>query len=162
MARTFLPARFPSGEAPSVLDVPYTAGQTFTKGALLVYTGAGTVSECGANPAKVAGVAGAAAGTEYGASAANNPTIITGQNKEVPMLVADRVTVFSARGVNGATDPVVPTDANRHVSYGVSKVGSDWVVNIADTTNLVVKVVDIDIPNNVFFVKFLDAVIDLV
>lgn len=162
MARTFLPARFPSGEAPSVLSVGYTTGQTFKKGALLVYSGAGTVGECGANPTKVAGVAGTDAGAGYGYQAANNPAIVTGQNQEVSMLVADRVTVFSARGINGATDPAVPTQANVHVSYGVAKVGNDWVVDLANTTNLVVKVVDIDIPNNVFFVKFLDAVIDLV
>lgn len=162
MARTFLPARFPSGEAPSVLSVAYTTGQTFKKGALLTYTGAGTVSECGADPTKVAGVAGSDAGAGYGYQAANNPTVITGQNQEVSMLVADRVTVFSCRGINGGTDPVTPTQANVHVSYGVAKVGNDWVLDLAETTALVCKVVDIDIPNNVFFVKFLDAVLDLV
>jgi len=47
------------------------------------------------------------------------------------------------------------------VKYGVAKVGNDWVLNQADTTNVVVQVVDVEISNKVFFVKFLESVLNL-
>lgn len=155
MGRSFNTGRIPSGEAFSILSIVYTAAQTFKKGALLKQTAAGTVSERTAVGDKVSGVALQDAGSGYGASAANNPTIITGQNAEVSVAIADAVSVFSCRGINGGTDPVTPLQANIGVSYGVAKTGGgDWVLDIANVTNLVCEVVDIDADQKIFFVKF--------
>lgn len=161
MARGFNTARFPNGEAPSILSVVYTTGQTFKKGALLTYVAAGTVSECGADPAVVAGVALQAAGSGPGYEMANSPTQVTGRVQEVSMAVADRSTVFSCRAINGATDPVTPLQTHIGESYGVAKVSNDWVLDIAEVTALVCTIVDVDIDNKIFFVKFREAVIQL-
>lgn len=155
MGRSFNTGRMPSGEAPSVLSIPITAAQTFKKGALVKQTGAGTISERTAVGDKCSGVALQDAFSGYGSAAANNPTIITGQNLEASVAIADGVTVFSCRGVNGGTDPVTPVQANVGVSFGVLKTGGgDWVLDLANVTNLVCEVVDIDIDQKIFFVKF--------
>jgi len=160
MGRYFIPAHMTPGTAPLVLAGQYATGQTFKKGALLVLNGAGQLVECSANPAKVAGVAGQDAGSGYGYAAANNPAVITGQNQVISMCVAERTTTFSGRLVNGATDPVTPAQTDLGVSYGVLKVGNDWVVDQSNTTNLVVKIVGFDATNKVVFFKFLDAVLN--
>lgn len=161
MGRSFNTGRFPIGEAPDVLSVGYTTGQTFKRLALVKLDAAGTVSECGADPAKVYGVALQGAGTGYGYDMGNNITQIQGAQQEVSVAVANRATVFSCRGVNGGTDPVTPLQTHIGESYGVAKVGDDWVMDLAETVALVVVVVDIDVDNKVFFVKFLEAVLDL-
>ena len=162
MGRRFNVARLPTG-TPNVQSVTYTAAQVFLKGALLVDVAAGTVSECAANPARVFGVALEGANTKPGGTGiANNPSYITGgQYKEVSVAIADRMTVFSCRGVNGGTDPVVPLQTHIGESYGVLKSGNDWVMDQSNVTNLVVEVVDIDVDQNIFFVKFLQAVLAL-
>ena len=163
MGRRFNIARLPVG-TPNIISIVYTVGQVFQKGALVVDTAAGTVSECAANPARVYGVAMETCNTKPGGlGIANNPSIITGgQYKEVSVALADRVTVFSCRGVNGGTDPVVPLQTHIGESYGVLKTGGgDWVMDLSNTTNLVVEIVDIDVDYNIFFVKFLQAVLAL-
>jgi len=166
MGRSFNAARFPMGTAPNTLAIAPTAGQTFKIHALVVLDGNGTLVECGANPAKVLGVSGNAAFIGYGLNLADTTasTIITGsgfKSQAVSVMVADRETIFSCRGINGATDPLTPTLAMKGVKYGVAKVGNDWVLNQADTTNVVVQVVDVEISNKVFFVKFLESVLNL-
>lgn len=162
MARGFNLGRIPSG-TPNVISVRYTAAQTFKKGALVVDTAAGTVSECGADPTRVYGVAMEDAGSKPGGTGiANNPSYVTGgNNNEVSVCVADRSQVFTCRGVNGGTDPVTPAVTNVGESYGVAKVGNDWVLDLAETTTKVCEIVDIDIDNNLFLVKFLEAVLAL-
>lgn len=163
MGRTFNTGRMPSGEAPSVLSIAITAAQTFKKGALLKQTAAGTVSERTAVTDKCTGVALQDAFSGYGSGAANAPTIITGQNLEASVAIADAVTVFSCRGVNGGTDPLTPIQADVGVSYGVLKTGGgDWVLDKANVTNLVVEVVDIDVDAKIFFVKFNTAFRDYI
>lgn len=163
MGRSFNTGRFPSGEAPNILSIPYTAGQVFKKGALLKQTAAGTVSERTGVADKVSGVALQDAGSGYGAAAANNPTIITGQNLEVSVAIADGVTVFSCRGVNGGTDPLTPVQADVGVVYGVLKTGGgDWVLDKANVTNLVAEVVDIDVDQKIFFVRITAAFRDYI
>lgn len=161
MGRSFNTGRFPNGDAPSILAVRYTTGQTFKKGALLYFTAAGTVSECGADPTSVAGVALQDAASEPGAGAANSPTVITGYSQEISMAVADRSTVFTCRGINGGTDPVTPLITHQQEAYGVAKVGEDWVLDLAETTTTVCMVVDFDIDAKIFFVKFREAVLAL-
>lgn len=155
MGRSFNTGRIPSGEAFSILSIAVTAAQTFKKGALVKQTAAGTISERTAVGDKVSGVALQDAFSGYGSAAANAPTVITGQNLEASVAIADAVSVFSCRGINGGTDPVTPLQANIGVSYGVAKTGGgDWVLDIANVTNLVCEVVDIDADQKIFFVKF--------
>ena len=160
MGRIFNIARLPSG-TPNIINYRYTAAQTFTKGALLVDVAAGTVQECAADPTSVIGIALEAAGSKPGGTGiANSPSYITGgNNNEVAVAIADRSQMFSCRGVSGATDPVTPALTNIGEVYGVAKTGNDWVLDLAETTTTVCEVVDIDIDNKIFFVKFREAVL---
>lgn len=160
MGRRIMPARATGTGVPSVLSGAYTTGQTFKRGALLVYTALGELSETGADPALVAGVALENAASKPGFDAANSPTVVTGRVQEVSFAKADRTTVFSMRGVNGGTDPVTPAQTNIDELYGVLKVGDDWVLDIAETVATVFHIVDIDIDNKIFFCKFREAVLD--
>lgn len=163
MGRRFNIARLPTG-TPNIISVTYTAAQTFQKGSLVVDTAAGTVSECGVAPARIYGVAMEGANTRPGGTGiANNPSYVTGGQKgEVSVAVADRMTVFSCRGVNGGTDPVVPLQTHIGETYGVLKTaGGDWVLNFADVTVMSLEIVDIDVDNNIFFVKFREAFLAL-
>lgn len=160
MARGFNIARLPTG-TPNIESIAYTAGQTFKVGALVIDTAAGTVSECGADPAAILGVALQGAGTGPGFDNAGTPSVVTGQRTEVSVALADRTTVFSCRGVNGGTDPVTPLQTHIGETYGVAKVGNDWVLDLAEVTVMSCKVVDIDIDNKIFFVKFREAFLSL-
>ena len=162
MGRRFNIGRLPTG-TPNVISVTFTAGQTFKKGALLVDTGAGTVSECGADPARIYGVALEDANSKPGGTGiANNPSYVTGgQSKEVSVAIADRVTVFTGRAVNGGTDPVVPLQTHIGETYGVLKVGNDWVIDLAEVTVMSVEIVDIDVDNNLFLFKFRESFLAL-
>lgn len=156
MPRGFNIARLPSG-TPNIISYAYTAGQVFKIGALVVDVAAGTVSECGADPVSVLGVALQGAGTGPGFDNAGTPSVVTGQRTEVSVAVADRSQVFSCRGVNGGTDPVTPAQTNIGEEYGVAKVGNDWVLDLAEVTVKVCEIVDIDIDNKIFLVKFREA-----
>lgn len=155
MPRKIQPARVIGTGVPDVLSVAYTTGQTFKKGALLTYAAAGTVSECGADPASVAGVALENAGSKPGYDAANSPSVVTGRVQEVSMAVANRTTVFSMRG------SAAPQQTNINEQYGVVKSGDDWILDLTETTTKVFEVVDVDLDNDIFFCKFLEAVIEL-
>lgn len=161
MGRKIQPARMIGPHAPSVISVAYTTGQTFKKGALLTYVAAGTVSECGADPATVAGVALEGAATKPGWDAANSPTQVTGRVQEVSMGVADRITIWSMRGINGGTDPLTPTQTMINEQYGSAKVGEDWVLDQAEVTVKQWEIVDIDADNKIFFCKFIEGVPEL-
>lgn len=156
MARGFNIARTPSG-TPNVQALRVTAGQTFQKGALVIDTAAGTISECGADPATVLGVAMQGAFTGPGNNNADSPTVITGQSVECSVCLADRSAVFSCRGVNGGTDPVTPLQTHIGESYGSAKVGNDWVLDLAEVAVKQWHIVDIDVDQKVFFVKILEA-----
>ena len=157
MGRSFNTGRFPVGEAPSILALPVKTGQTFKRLALVVLDGDGLLTECGADPASILGVALQGAFTGPGYDAANTPTVITGRSNECSVAIANDATVFSCRGVNGGTDPVTPTATMVNEDYGVVKVGDDWCLDLADAVATRAKIVDIDIDNKVFFVKILEA-----
>lgn len=161
MGRRIQPARMIGTGVPSVLSGGYTTGQTFKRGALIVFAATGLLSECGADPALVSGVALEDAGSKPGWDAANSPAQITGRVQEVSYAVADRHTVFSMRGINGGTDPLTPTQTMIDEQYGVAKVGNDWVLDQAEVAAPVFEVVDIDIDNKIFFCKFLESKISL-
>ena len=163
MGRTFNFARQPQG-APNVQSMRVTAAQTFKKGALVVDVAAGTISEFGGGTdASVLGVAGEDAFTKPGNSGmVNAPSIVTGGSaNECSLHIADRQTIFSCRAVNGGTDPVTPTQTMIGEQYGVLKVGDDWCLDIAETTTKICEIVDVDIDNKIFFVKFLESVLAL-
>lgn len=157
MGRRIQPARMIGTGVPSVQSVKYTTGQTFKKGALLVWQAAGEVSEAGADPALVAGVSLEDAGSKPGWDAANSPTQVTGRVQEVSIAMADRHTIYSMRGVNGGTDPVTPAQTDIDTVFGVAKVGNDWVLDTAEITATIFEVVDIDIDNKIFFCKFMES-----
>lgn len=164
MGRGINTARFPlaGNGAPEIQAVRYTTGQTFREFALVVETAAGEVSECGADPASVLGVALTGAGKGPGYDMANNSQIgfVTGRNQEVSVAIFNRNTVFSIRGVNGGTDPVTPLQTHIDEQYGVAKAADgEWVLDIAETVAKVFEVVDIDVDLNCFLVKPLEAVL---
>lgn len=163
MGRVMVPARMPSASAPVTTTYVYSAGQAFIKGAVLVFdTGgnAGNVIEGAANPASIVGVALEAPASKPGFSVNFDSTVVarTGTVTKVSVAMANRLTVFSGREVNGATDPVVPANTDIGVAYGVLRTAAgEWVVNQADTVNTRVRVVAIDTTVSVVFFKFLEA-----
>lgn len=160
MARGFNLGRTPSG-TPNTQSIAVTAAQTFKKGALVIDTAAGTISECGADPAAVLGVAQQDAFSGLGYDMANSPTVVTGRSNEIVVAIADRSQIFTCRGKNGGTDPVTPLQTNIGEQYGVVKVSDDWVLDISETVAVVCEVVDIDVDQKIFFVKFLESVLAL-
>jgi hypothetical protein len=162
--RGFNIARLPSG-TPNIVSYKYDSAQTFVAGALVVDASDGEIVEFGGGTdAVVLGVALEGANTRPGGTGiAHNPLVVTGgQKDEVSVAVADRSTVFSCRGVDGSTDPVTPTVTHIGEKYGVAKhADGEWYLDIAETTTLICEIVDIDIDNKIFFVKFLEAVLAL-
>lgn len=163
MGRSFNAARIDPGSSVQTQVYMPTAAQTFKKYALVVLDSNGTLVECGANPTKVLGVSGTAAfqGPGQNVSDSSQTTGLSDKNAGVSVMMATRLTRFSCRGINGSTDPLTPLKAHIGVAYGVAKVGNDWVMNQADTTNTVVVVTAIDVDNKVYFVKFREAVLNL-
>ena len=160
--RGFYPARTQDGLPPETKRRVYKSAETWAVGALMVFDSNGELVECGADPAAVSGVAAQASDTGPGFAMADSPVVITGRPLETTIYEANRSTVFSCRGINGGTDPVTPTQTMLDTKFGVAADANGiWVLDIADTTNLVCEVVDIDIPNKIFFVKFLEAVLSL-
>jgi hypothetical protein len=157
--RFISPARTTGTGVPEVSAVELAASQTFIRGALVFVNGSGLLEECSADPGTVKGIALADANTAPGEQAANNPLVITGLVNAVSVATANPSTIFSCRGVNGGTDPVTPSLGNIGVQYGAVKTGDGtWALDLADTSNVVFVVVDIDIEQKVFFVKFIPAV----
>lgn len=158
MPRSFNIARLPSG-TPNIISYKYDSAQTFKLGALVVDEADGEIVECGADPAAVLGVALEAANSRPGGTGIPfAPSYTTGgQKTEVSVAIADRSTVFSCRGKNGATDPTTPAVTDIGEQFGVVKESDDWVLDLSDTVNVVCEVVDIDIDQKIYFVKFLEA-----
>lgn len=165
MGRIMVPARMPFSAAPEVTTLTYTTGQTFLKGAVLAYDGGnpGQVVEAGANPAAIVGVALESPASKPGFSVNFDSTVVarTGAVTKVSIAKANRMTVFSARMKNGATDPVVPATSDIGVKYGIVTVavtgGNEWVVNQADTVNTRVEIIAIDATLNLVLFRFLEA-----
>jgi hypothetical protein len=155
-------AKTPYGGAPQVQAMKYATGQVFKSYAMVVDDANGEVVECGADPQSILGVAlqGAGTGPGFGFPNAAETTVVTGRNQEVSVALADRVSHFSARGVNGGTDPVLPLQTHIGEQYSLAKVGDDWVIDIANPTTPAVEIVDIvPAPDNFFIFKFLESVL---
>lgn len=160
--RGFETARRTGSTVPRVIGYHYKDGQTFTDRALVFVDDAdgSELKECSANPAIVMGVAlnGVASTPGWDLPNSTRTNVVTGRVQVVSVALADAEQEFSCRGVNGGTDPVTPTQANIGLQYGVLKVGTEWVLNLADTINVVCEVTGIRLDDNVFLVKFLKAV----
>lgn len=164
-ARIFQPARTPTNAAPEVQSMQFTTGQTFIKGAILVFDTAGNLGNViegtSPNPALIVGVAEEAPNTKPGFQLSFDAAVVarTGTVQQVDVAKANRVTLWSGRLVNGATDPVTPAqNTDMGVAYGVIKTADGtWAVNQADTVNTKVRIVDIDVFNKIVFFRFLEA-----
>lgn len=144
MGRRFVPARRTGTTVPRVQACVVTAAQTFKWGALVATAAAGTISECGADPTIVLGVALQDAFSGPGNEVANSSQVVatTGTINLCSVAIADREQEFSGRMTNaGAT--VAPLQTHIDQQYGVVKVGNDWTIDETDTTNVVVEITDI-------------------
>lgn len=108
---------------PIIRSYPVTAGQTFIAGALVFIT-SGAVSECGADPAAILGIA---------LSSAANKTLFPNSEINVACLTPECMCVMSSS--------TTPTASHPTVQYGIVK-STYWKVDTSDTTNDRVVVVD--------------------
>lgn len=167
MPRVIIPARMPFAAAPEVTTLQYTTGQTFIKGAVLVFDvggNAGNVIEGAANPSGIVGIAEEAPGSKPGFGVNFDATVVarTGTVQKVSVAKANRITVFSGRMVNGGTDPVTPANSDIGASYGLLRTAAgEWVVNQADTVNTRVKIIAIDATLFLVLFKFLESAMAL-
>lgn len=165
MAGRFIqPARQPGAglAAPDVLSGKYKTGETFKKGAVLIYDANGELTVAGTAPIiDIAGIALQAAGSGPGRelSGASNVLQVTGLNQEVSFAKANLMTVFSARGKSAAGgDGVTPTQTQigEEAGFSVDATGT-WRLDL-DLVDAAV-IVDIDIDQKIYFFKFLQAAI---
>jgi len=162
VGRPFLPARFAGAGAPENQSMQYAVGQTYVKGAVVVYEGGatGNIIEGGADPAAIVGVALEACDSKPGFNMNFNPTVVatTGRVRETTIAKANRLTVFTGRIVNGGTDPVTPVQGDVGKTYSILKAGTgEWTLDAADGANQRVRVIDIDIDAKIAFFRFLEA-----
>src|SRR5690606_29933734 len=146
---------------PLVRRHPYTSGQTFLKGAVLIRNAAGTVEEGGGDPTDIIGVALERAGSGLGHEVDfdSQVSVKTGVENKVSYAVAKNQ-VFSGRGVNSGTDPVIPQVTHIGESYGVVKTGDgSWAIDFADITNTRVVITGILPEIDAFLFKFLDTAV---
>jgi hypothetical protein len=148
----------------AIQSMRYDSAQTFKLGAVLTLASDGEVVEASADPTAIYGVALQDAGSApgYGMSHDAKVTVRTGVNQEVSVALA-RGNIFKGRAVNGGTDPVVPLQTHIGESYGIAKVSDEWVIDIAETSALVVEIIDF-VPAEgagigFFIFRFLDDVI---
>lgn len=138
MASKFPPFLRPGNQDSSVLQFKPAGAATFKAGALVVYaTGSDDIDECGADPALILGIAlsDAAAKTIYA-------------NGKIPVMVLDPTMVV---GLSSATTPTEAVVLD--VGFGIEKTGF-WRIDITDTTATRVQVLEVDIPNGIFYCRF--------
>lgn len=168
MARFIQPAKIPGGGAtsPHLQQLAYTTGQTFKKGAVLVYVAAGTVSEAGADPVlNIAGIASEPAGSHPGYEPANASQVlqVTGISQEVGVYIANSETIFSSRATSVAGgDPTTPTQTLINEEYGLVKDANGiWLVDLDEVTAKSIRIIDFDADLKMVFWRFLPAVFAL-
>lgn len=150
MAFRFQPARMPAGDAPNVMNYPPDSAATYEKGAVVTIDGDGEVDEHGGG-ATTTGVRGVALeGVTSGSP--DNP------GDEAAVAVADRNVIFAGQVDNGGS---VVTDIAGNITigdqYGIVDVNGVWHVDLTDTSDVVLEVVDFDDDIDVVFFKFLEA-----
>lgn len=134
------PARWPRGDRAETLQFTLAAAQTFKAGDL-VFLSSGAITECGADPADVVGVA------------AEDADSVEEAGKVLVNTHADGQTIFAFQGT------VAPVEAT-HVGndYGaVVDADGIWVVDISETTTDVFHVVGVDEDREIYFVTIVAA-----
>lgn len=150
MASNF-PAAVAMDYAPGrVIHFPVTAGQTFIAGAL-VYLTSGALTECGADPANIMGIALAPASVGL----ATAGSIFGGTTIPVFPLTGNDMVLMSC-----ATTPVAVTHVGTR--YGIVK-STNWLVDTTDTTNLRVVVCQVQVSPlpEAWWVRFIGAKLQL-
>jgi len=155
------PVRHPKGKVPDVISGKYKTAETIVQGSLLAHDANGElIVHLGGSALDVAGVALEGAATKPGWDAANSPTVFTGRVQEVSYAQADLDTVFTIRAESGGTI-TNPTQTRIAEEYGVIKSGNEWRLDLTDTTDKIFRVVDIDLNENLWFVKFIAAALEI-
>jgi hypothetical protein len=152
------PARFAT--MPLVQRYTHLSAATFKLGAVLIRTADGD-AEAAADPVtEIVGIAAQPASSGPGFETAGpTPLVVTGREYIVSVWMGGNGTTFSSRAINGGTDPYTPSLANVGARYAFVKTGDDWVVDIADTTNVAIEVIDVDVDLKLLFWRFLDTVL---
>lgn len=152
MSRIFIPARFPGGGAPSVLSMAYKTLETFVKGSVLIFD-TGEVVIGLVDPTPIVGVALEDVASKPGFEVGHQSQVIatTGRVQQVSVAIANDVTTFSGAG----TRAPLATDVG--VEYGILNTAGIWQVDPADAVNTRVVVTDVDLLQDIYFFKFLDA-----
>lgn len=164
MGRSFNTLRRTGTTVPRIQAMVVKTGETFKPYAVVVTDVDGNLIEVANGAVSILGVAlaGAFSGPGYNLPDSNRTnTLIQGALAEVSVAIADREQEFSARGVNGATDPVLPLQTHIGEQYGIIKVSNDWCIDFANVIDLAVEITDIfpSPEGNFFACKFLEAVL---
>lgn len=153
--RPFFAARTTSGNVPRVVSRPYKTGEAIVIGSPVVLDANGDLTLCGADPTEVTGIALEKAGSRPGFDAANSPTHVTNRKQELICCEANGDTIFGGESAAGTT----PTKAHVDGQYGIAKDSAGvWGIDLTDTTNKVVEIVDVDIDRKLFFFKIIETV----
>jgi hypothetical protein len=152
MSRIFIPARFPGGGAPSVLSLAYKTGEVFVKGSVLIFD-TGEVVIGLADPTPIVGVALEDVASKPGFEVGHDSQVIatTGRVQEVSVAIANDVTTFSGAGDRN------PLASDVGVEYGIVNVGGIWQIDTTDVVATRVVIIDVDLLENIYFFKFLNA-----
>lgn len=151
----FWPARFST--VPTVRRFSQVASPTFKTG-YPVFTAAGLLDECGADPALIAGIALQDQSTNPGYSAANSPSPITGQSTTASVALALQNVEFVGQLVNGSATVIAPTAGDIDAQYGITKETNTWRVDKAKVgASARVQITGIDTDNNLVYFKVLAA-----
>lgn len=153
--RLFMPASWPGGTADAIIGYvpdPDAPGAIVT-GSLVVITG-GFLVLCGADPALVVGVALQPLDSNPGFQNPfeNQTTVVTGRSSKISTALAKGITIFTCDGTRA------PLQTDVGVRYGVVNTAGVWQLDLTETTAVVVQVVDIDLEEGFYYVKFIDDV----
>lgn len=159
MSRPFSPARLRGQRIWPVQSFKTKAAEVWADGALVVTDANGELTECGADPASIRGVALAAAfaGPGNELSFSSQVVNVTGTIDECSVALADGGTIFAGEMYSGTT-LVTPTQTMIGESYGVAVLSDGtWVIDQTETSATRLTITDIDVDLKLCFFKFLTA-----
>lgn len=157
MAFKMQPAQFPAGGWPEGTERSPGSDQTYPAGTPVTWDEATGELDAHAGGATVTNILGVSLEGVVSGDA-DNPS------GNVSYAKANRTNVFAAQLINGSGVVQTVDEGNLGGRYGILKVGSGssqwWGVDEADTTDVVVEVVEIDTHRNLVFFKFLESAIE--
>jgi hypothetical protein len=141
-----------NGVEPLVQEFAMLSTDTSIPGELVYFdTADNNVKECGADPANILGLV---LGPGPASTRLQKPLPYNPNVQPVAVLTPDTVVAMCS-----ATTPSLAHVAR---AYGVAKLSSgNWAVDTTDAVNTRVVVIRVDIPNGIFYVKFLAANLQL-